>query len=49
MRKLYIFTMRLLGRHVLARDCWCQPCVIDYRAIDEALGRDFDYRFRNQI
>lgn len=27
MRKLYLLGMRLLGRHVLARDCWCNPRV----------------------
>lgn len=31
MRRLYILCNRLLGRHVLAADCWCKPEREDYR------------------
>jgi hypothetical protein len=24
-RKVYILVMRLRGRHVMAKDCWCHP------------------------
>jgi hypothetical protein len=30
-RRLYIWIMRALGRHVLADDCWCKPRVESYR------------------
>jgi hypothetical protein len=33
MRRLYIRLNKLIGRHVLARDCWCDPEVIYVPAI----------------
>ena len=33
MRKLYVWLNERLGRHILAKDCWCHPAV-DSRYVD---------------
>lgn len=48
MRRLYLLAMRLLGRHVLAEDCWCNPTRTDYRVVDpkEQIDWALDYSKR---
>jgi hypothetical protein len=33
MRRFYIWLNKLIGRHVLARDCWCDPEITPYERL----------------